>query len=87
MPKAEVIGAYFDRERGRYVAPPAEVDLTQERFDRLKAAGCIKAKSGRPPKGGGKSKAGEKAEDEAEKAADEGEKTADEGEKAADGEA
>lgn len=50
MPKAEVISTYLDRESGRYVVPPAEVDLSQEEFDRLKRAKCVKGKAGRKPR-------------------------------------
>ena len=50
MPKAIVISTYLDPDSGRYVMPPAEVDLTQERFEHLKRAKCVKGKAGRKPR-------------------------------------
>lgn len=39
--RAKVISTYLDLETGEYVSPPAEVDLDQNRFERLKSKGCV----------------------------------------------
>lgn len=44
MPRATVISTYYEPETGRYVSPPAEVDLPQDRFDRLVRARCVQGK-------------------------------------------
>lgn len=39
--KAKVISTYQEDETGKYVHPPAEVDLSQSEVERLTKKGCL----------------------------------------------
>ena len=48
--RAVVVNKYRDPVSGEYVSPTAEVDLSQQEFERLRRANCVKGKAGRKPK-------------------------------------